>query len=39
MADNTVKAENETEVYTDEMFMYADQYIDTLRDPDSIYNS
>lgn len=39
MADNTVKAEKETEVYTDEMFMYADQYIDTLRDPDSIYNS
>lgn len=39
MADNTVKTEKETEVYTDEMFMYADQYIDTLRDPDSIYNS
>ena len=39
MADNTVKAEKETEVYTDEMFMYVDQYIDTLRDPDSIYNS
>ncbi len=36
---NTVKAENGAEVYTDEMFTYADQYIDTLKDPDSIYNS
>lgn len=36
---NTVKAENDIEVYTDDMFIYADEYIDTLRDKDSIYNS
>ncbi len=36
---NTVKAENNTEVYTDDMFVYADGYIDTLHDKDSIYNS
>ncbi len=36
---NTVKAENDIEVYTDDMFMYADEYIDTLHDKDSIYNS
>lgn len=39
MADNTVKAENGTEVYTDDMFMYADEYINSLHDKDSIYNS
>lgn len=36
---NTVKAENNTEVYRDDMFMYADEYISTLHDKDSIYNS
>ena len=40
MADsvNTVKAENETEVYTDDMFIIADEYIDTLHDKDVIYS-
>lgn len=36
---NVVKAENNTEVYTNDMFMYADEYIATLHDKDSIYNS
>lgn len=36
---NTVKTEEGIEIYTDDMFMYADEYIDTLKDPDSIYNS
>lgn len=36
---NTVRTENNIEVYTDDMFMYADEYISTLHDKDSIYNS
>lgn len=38
-AANTVKTEQGSEIYTDDMYVYADEYIDTLRDPDSIYNS
>lgn len=33
---NTVNAENNTEVYTDSMLYYADEYISTLHDKDSI---
>lgn len=36
---NTVKAENNVEVYEDRIFELADEYIDTLRNPDDIYNS
>lgn len=36
---NTVKTKEGVEVYTDDMLMYADEYIDTLHDRDSIYNS
>lgn len=36
---NTVKTEEGIEVYIDDMYMYADQYINTLHDPESIYNS
>lgn len=36
---NTVKTEQGTEIYTDDMYVYADEYINTLRDPDSVYNS
>lgn len=36
---NTVKAENETEVYVNDMLIYADEYINTLHDPESIYNT
>ena len=39
MMDNTVMANDGSEVYTDSMFMYADEYIDTLRNPDDIYTS
>lgn len=35
---NTVKTENNTEVYTDEIYIYADEYIDTLHDKDVIYS-
>lgn len=37
--NNAVKTESGLEVYTDDMFIYADEYIDTLHDPDSIYNT
>src|SRR5574344_1382649 len=37
--DNTVKTDSGTEVYTDDMYIYADEYISTLRDKDIIYNS
>ena len=36
---NTVIAENNVEVYGDRIFELADEYIDTLRNPDDIYNS
>lgn len=36
---NAVIADNGLEVYTDDMYQYADQYIDTLRDKDAIYNT
>lgn len=36
---NTVKTEQGTEIYTDDMYIYADEYINTLHDPDSIYNA
>lgn len=39
MKDNTVISGDGIEVYTDRMFIYADEYIDTLRDKDSIYNT
>lgn len=39
MKDNTVTANNGVEVYTDNMFYYADEYINTLRNPDDIYTS
>lgn len=39
MKDNTVISGDGIEVYTDRMFYYADEYIGTLRDQDSIYNT
>ena len=39
MVDNTVKAYDGSEVYTDNIFYYADEYISTLKNPDDIYNS
>lgn len=39
MRDNTVISGDGIEIYTDRMFIYADEYIDTLRDKDSIYNT
>lgn len=36
---NTVRAENGTEVYEDKIKYYADEYINTLDDPDSINNN
>lgn len=36
---NTVKTETGIEVYEDKIYYYADQYIDSLPDPDSIYNN
>lgn len=36
---NTVIAENNIEVYEDRIMELADEYIDTLRNPDDIYNS
>ena len=36
---NTVKTERGTEIYTDDMYIYADEYINTLHDPESVYNS
>lgn len=34
---NTVKADNGVEIYTDDIFVYADEYVSTLRDGESIY--
>lgn len=39
MKDNTVSANNGVEIYTDNIFYYADEYISTLKNPDDIYNS
>ena len=39
MKDNTVISDTGIEVYTDKMFYYADEYISTLKDKDSIYNT
>ena len=39
MSDNTIKAENGTEVYESRFFELADEYIDTLHNPDDIYSS
>lgn len=39
MKDNTVISGDGIEVYIDRMFYYADEYIGTLRDQDSIYNT
>ena len=36
---NAVITENGSEVYTDDMLYYADEYISTLRNPDDIYSS
>ena len=36
---NTVKAADGSEVYIDDIFYFADEYISTLKDPDSIYNT
>ena len=35
---NTVKAENGAEIYTDDIFVYADEYVSTLHDGESIYS-
>ena len=41
MIDNTIKDHdgNTTDVYADDMFYYADEYINSLHDKDCIYNS
>jgi hypothetical protein len=39
MNDNTVKATNGTEVYTDDMYRLADEYIDSLPDSNMIFNT
>lgn len=39
MKNNTVVANDGSEIYTDDMFYYADEYINTLRNPDDIYTS
>ncbi len=39
MKNNTVVASNGAEIYTNNMFYYADEYIGTLRNPDDIYTS
>ena len=39
MKDNTELAYNGTEVYTNAMQYYADEYITTLNKPDDIYTS
>lgn len=36
---NTVKTEEGVEVYTDDIYIYAEEYIDTLYDKESIYSS
>lgn len=36
---NTVKTASGAEVYENKIYYYADQYIDSLPDPDSIYNN
>lgn len=36
---NTVVTDSGLEIYTDDMYIYADEYIASLHDPDSIYNS
>lgn len=39
MKNNTVMTDSGIEIYTDRMFIYADEYINTLKDKDSIYNT
>lgn len=39
MMGNTVRAENGAEVYEDKIYYYADEYINSLPDPESIYNN
>lgn len=39
MKNNTVVACNGVEIYTDNIFFYADEYISTLRNADDIYSS
>lgn len=39
MSDNTVKSASGQDVYINDIYYYADEYISTLRDPDSIYNT
>lgn len=39
MKNNTVTAYNGVEIYTDNIFYYADEYISTLRNADDIYSS
>ena len=36
---NTVRAENGAEIYEDKIYYYADEYINNLPDPESIYNN
>ena len=36
---NTVVTDTGLEIYTDDMYIYADEYIASLHDPDSIYSS
>ena len=36
---NTVRAENGAEIYEDKIYYYADEYINTLSDPESINNN
>lgn len=37
MKDNTVIANNGVEIYTDDIYTYADEYISTLNNPEDIY--
>lgn len=37
MKDNTVIASNGVEIYTDDIYTYADEYISTLNNPEDIY--
>ena len=36
---NTVVTDSGSEIYTDDMYIYADEYIASLHDPDSVYSA
>lgn len=38
MSDNTITASNGVEIYADDMYIYADEYINALHDKDIIYS-